>query len=307
MNRPLLALAILLPGAATAASISVNMAVWPIVDNQVVDPGETALVGISGPESVDGTNWNNIDLRGAGSSGTPTVFTTATQGGNNIDLVDSSGADSGVDMTSSGLFFANFANTSTPNQGLTGDGGLMQGFLNLSNTETISLSGMASWAPNGYKVYAVFDIGPVTRTYGVSMTDGTTSQIFWTADTAGTDADANNDGVIEWLETTATTSGTAVTDANYAVYGTFTGDTLIISGSKPTAPPSSPSTALGPSTTPPAQGDFSAPSRNKDGRPKSHCLDPPLSQALARALPISSRESFGPIRAGRISLSDHKV
>ncbi|MGB0993499.1 MAG: PEP-CTERM sorting domain-containing protein [Akkermansiaceae bacterium] len=212
-----------------AASISVNISPNATVDNQRVDAGETAFNGIADAESVDGSNWNNLSL-GTGAVGNMSIWPTLTQGGNHVDLTDSSGIDSGVNLTSSGSFYSNYANASTPNQGATGDGGLMQGYINLNSSETISLSGLAAWAPNGYKVVAAFDIGPLTRTYGVSMNDGGPTQIFWTADTAGADSDTNNDGVIGWIETTATTSGTAVSDANYAIYGTFTGDTLTISG-----------------------------------------------------------------------------
>lgn len=210
------------------ATVNINFGI-ALNDANAVDAGESSIVGISGTVAVDGSKWNNVNLRASG-AGAPTTFTAATQGGNHIDLNDSSGSDSGVDMTSDGGFYSNFGNSSSPNQSSTGDGGLLQSYLNLNSSETISLSGLATWAPNGYKVYAVFDIGAVTRTYAVTMNDGTTSQAFWTADTSGTDADAENDGIIGWIPTTATTSGTAVTDANYAVFGTFTGNLLTISG-----------------------------------------------------------------------------
>ncbi|MGB0993500.1 MAG: sialate O-acetylesterase [Akkermansiaceae bacterium] len=210
------------------ATININFGI-ALNDANAVDAGESSIVGVTGAIPVDGSKWNNVNLRASG-LGAPTMFTSSTQGGSHIDLNDSSGADSGIDMTSSGAFYSNFGNTSSPNQTSTGDGGLLQSFINLNSSESISLSGLATWAPNGYKVYAVFDIGSVTRTYAVTMNDGSTSQAFWTADTAGTDADTDNDGVIGWIPTTATTSGTAVTDANYAVFGTFTGNTLTISG-----------------------------------------------------------------------------
>lgn len=212
-----------------AASISVNFSVSATVDNQRVDAGETALVGLSGTEAVDGANWNNVSTRLTGNGGDPDTFRTSTQGGASISLIDSSGASAGVNMTSSGTFYTNYANASSPSQGATGDGGLLQGFLNLNDSETISLSGLSTWAPNGYQAYAFFDIGGASRTYGISMNDGGALEIYWVADTS-TDSDTNNDGVIDWLETSATSSGTAVTDANYASFGTFTGDTLTISG-----------------------------------------------------------------------------
>ena len=34
----------------------------------------------------------------------------------------------------------------------------MQGYINLNSSETISLVGLSTWAPNGYQVYAFFDI-----------------------------------------------------------------------------------------------------------------------------------------------------
>lgn len=224
----LLGLAALLPPG-HARSISVNMAVLPTTDAQRVDAGESSVSGIAGAESVDGANWNNIPLRTTSAAGDPTVFRSSTQGGNRIRLKDSTGADSPVEMTSAGTFYASFANTSSPNTTGTGDAALMHGYLVFNSSESISLAGLAAWAPYGYKVYAFFDIGAVTRTYGVSMTDGTVSQIFWTADST-TDADVDNNGVIEWQATAAATSGSAVADANYAVFGDFTGDTLTISG-----------------------------------------------------------------------------
>ena len=217
---------------ADAKSISVSFSPLPTTDGEAVNAGETSVVGVIGTEAVDGSKWNNVNLRNAATAGSPTTFIAATQGANHLDLIDSTGADSLVDVTSTcaaGGFYANYANTSNPNQANTGDGGLMQGLLAMLNTETVSLTGLAAWAPNGYKVYAFFDIGNATRTYGVSMSDGTLNQIFWTADTP-TDSDTNNDGIIEWKQTTATTSAAAVTDANYAVFGNFTGNTLTISG-----------------------------------------------------------------------------
>lgn len=48
---------------------------------------------------------------------------------------------------------------------------------------------------------AFFDIGPFTRTYGITMHDGGTPQAFWTADSAVTDSDPENDGAISWKQT----------------------------------------------------------------------------------------------------------
>lgn len=209
-------------------TISVNLGI-SLNDANSVDTGETSTVGIDSGLSTDGSVWNNALLRATG-AGSPTNFTTATQGGSHIDLNDSSGTDSGVNMTSSGSFYANFSNASGSNAGTTGDGGMMQSFILANSSETTSLSGLSTWAPNGYQVYVYFDIGAVNRTYGLTANDGTNSYSYFSNDTSGADSDSNNDGVINWIQTTATTSGSAVADANYAVFGTFTGDTLTISG-----------------------------------------------------------------------------
>lgn len=217
-----------LPSPVHARSINVNFAVNPVVDNQTIDADESSVVGIAGAEIVAGSGWNNVNTRNNASAGDPAFFRAATQGGNSINLKEATGSSASVLMTSTGTFSAGYANIGP--LGTTGDSALMQGYLALNGAESISLSGLAAWAPNGYKVYAFFDIGATTRTYGVSMTDGSVSQIRWTADNSSPDTDADNDGVIEWKETTATTSGSAVADANHAVYGNFTGDTLTISG-----------------------------------------------------------------------------
>jgi len=215
-----------------AKSISINFSPRPTTDAESTDAGETAVIGIPGPEAVDGSVWNQIHLRSAASAGTPTSFIAATQGGNQIQLIDSSGLASGVALKSASAangFYANYANTSHPKSALTGEGGLMQGILLFNNAESLSLSGLSAWAPQGYQVHAFFDIGSVVRTYGIAMTSGGISQSFWTADTSTSiDADVNNDGVVEWLRTSATTSSTVVGNANHAVFGDFNGDTLTI-------------------------------------------------------------------------------
>jgi hypothetical protein len=237
--RTLLITGALFPALASAASISINFT--PIAGDGVdVDADESSVIGIVGAVTVAGSGWNNIRTRPSGSLGDPDVFRSQTQGGNHIDLIGSGGTDSGVDMTSSGTFYFNFSQVSSPNQAATGDGGMMQSYLLSNSSETISLSGLAVWAPDGYKVIVFFDIGDQgPRVYGLKGTDGITSQSFFTNDTdsnsgGGVDTDANNDGIIEWKQTTATTAGTAVTDANYAVFGTFTGDTFTLSGADAT-------------------------------------------------------------------------
>jgi len=211
-----------------ADTINVNLGIT-LNDANAIGAEESSTVGIGAQLTHDGSKWNNVLLRTTG-AGAPTTFTAATQGSNHIDLNNSSGADAGVDMTSSGAFYSNFSNTSGASASATGDGGMMQSYALANSTESISLSGLSTWAPNGYKVYVYFDIGAVTRTYGFTVSDSTSSQSYFSADTAGTDADTNNDGIMNWIQTSATTSGVAVADANYAVFGSFTGNTLTISG-----------------------------------------------------------------------------
>jgi len=216
-----------LPALSTPDSLNINFGLT-LDDANRVDADESSVVGLADAKTIDGNGWNNVLLNSG--FGVPTVFTTATQSGNHIDLVDATGTDAGIDLTSSGAFYSNFGNVSSPNQASTGDAGLLQSYLLLSDLESVTLSGLSTWAPNGYKVRALFDIGPTTRTYGISMHDGGAPQVFWTADTAATDADPDNDGIMTWLETTATTEGAAVADANHALFGPFTGDTLTVSG-----------------------------------------------------------------------------
>ncbi len=212
----------------TSAAISLNFGI-ALDDANRVDADEFSVLALSGAAAVGGAGWNNALLRASG-PGAPTDFTTATQGGGHIDLIESSGSDAGVDLTSSGGFFANFANVSSPNEALTGDAGLFQSCLLLGSTESVQLTGLSAWAGNGYYARAFFDVGPITRTYGIRMDDSGSPQTFWTADSAGADADPDNDGVIGWKIASATTEGSAGADANYAVFGPFTGDTLTISG-----------------------------------------------------------------------------
>ncbi len=251
-RHPIALFLCLLPFPILAKSVGINFSTWPTVDAHAVNPGEISINGIAGTESVDGSKWNNIDLRGVDALGTPTVFTSATQGANHINLIDSTGADSAIDLTSSGAFYSNIAAVSAPNQASTGDAGLMNSYLLLSNTESVTLTGIAAWAPYGYRVRAFFDIGPFTRNYGITMHDGGAPQTFWTADSAGTDSDTNNDGSINWVETTATTEATAVADANNALFGPFTGNTLTISGISPATRAALNGLQIIPYATPPA-------------------------------------------------------
>ncbi|MDF7827043.1 hypothetical protein P4B35_23675, partial [Pontiellaceae bacterium B12227] len=197
-------------------------------DENLIDDDEASVSGLSGMMPVRGTGWTNLLLRTAG-GGEPTVFTAATQSGNQINLTDSSGQNTGVALTSDGSFFANLANVSGGNADASGDAGLLNSALFLNNTETLQFSGLSAWATNGYRVRVFFDIGNATRTYALSMSDGGGMQMFWTKDSP-VDSDLNDDGVMTWIETAATGSAEGVPDANHALFGLFTGDSLTISG-----------------------------------------------------------------------------
>ena len=218
-----------------ATSININFSAFG-ADDESVNSDETAIVGtdasdtaILGAVNVSGSGWNNIRL--GDKAGIPETFTAATQGGMHIDLIDDTGVDSGADLTSAGGNF--FANTSTAtdnatNRAAQGEGGLMQSFLLLNGNETVTISNLpSSLTANGYTAYAFFDIGVVTRTYGLTANG---SPIFWTTDTTGTDSDANEDGLIDWLQATGTTAGSATTNANYAVFPGLSGSTFTITG-----------------------------------------------------------------------------
>ncbi|MGB0993268.1 MAG: hypothetical protein ACPG32_12485, partial [Akkermansiaceae bacterium] len=235
-KTPILTLSLLSAGISISlgASISINFT-GISNDANLVNNDESSTVGITDGETHAGNLWNNVAVKSGGAAGPANTWLTTTQGGSHVDVNDSTGADSGVDITSSGTFYSNQANVSGAGKTLTGDGALMHQGLNIASTETVTLTGLAAWAPNGYRVIGYMDIGNANRTFGINMTDGGTSQTFWTDSDAGTDSDSDDDGVITWLESTATTSGTAVTNANYAVWGTFTGDTLTISGTDPTS------------------------------------------------------------------------
>lgn len=215
---------------AWGAPVSVNLGI-NLNDANAVDPGETSVVGNPDAMALDGASWNNILLQNTGSSGVPTTFITNTTGGNSITLLDAVG-NNAAELTStiaSGGGFSNFADVSSPNQATTGDGGLFQSFLNFGAAvpaETLVVSGLGSeFTDRGYKVVAFFDIGNATRTYGLKVG----SQEFWTLDNP-TDSDPDNDGVIAWNRTMATTSGTAVTNANYAVFDHLTGASFTLEG-----------------------------------------------------------------------------
>ncbi len=214
---------------AAAATISVNFGI-ALNDANAVDSDETAVVGNPDALEIAGSFWNNVLLRNSG-SGSPDVFISNTTGGNFITLNNSLGAPA-AELTSTipSGGFANFGNVSGSNATLTGTAGLFQSFLNFGATvptETLTISGLGSnVTERGYKVIAFFDIGGQTRTYGLKIGD----QQYWTNDTSAVDSDPDNDGVINWIKTTATTSGTAVANANYAVFDHLSGSSFTLEG-----------------------------------------------------------------------------
>ena len=206
-------------------------------DANTVDADETAVVGadamdtaITNAVNVSGQYWNNILLRNSG-AGTPEIFTNATQNGNTIALVDSTGTNVAT-LSSAGTFHSNFSDATTGDRTAHGETGLIQSFLNLNKNESVSISGLSSWAPNGYRVVAFFEIGTVNRTTAVQASDGTTTQSIWTKSTTTLDGDADEDGLVDWKQATGTGSATATTNGNYGVFETvFAGDTLTLTGS----------------------------------------------------------------------------
>ena len=231
MKNSTLVLTTLLASAGVSAAASISISYTGITnDANIINNDESSTIGLTGAETQTGIRWNNIAVKTGGAAGSAANWLTLTQGGAHIDVIDSSGADAGVDITSVGTFYSNQSNVSGGGKTLTGDGALMHQGLNLNNAESITLTGLSTWAPSGYKVIGFMDLGNSDRTFGIQMSDGGTSQTFWTDSDAGTDSDGDDDGVISWLQSTATTSGDAVLNANYGVYGTFTGDTLTITG-----------------------------------------------------------------------------
>lgn len=221
-----------LAATADATTISINFGIGDN-DNNTVDNNETAVNGNPHAANVSGQYWNNIELRGS-LNGQPNTFTGATQGGNSLTLIDDSGL-SAATLTSNGDLHANFAAVSNPSQGETGDGGLFHSALHLGGdshpNESVTISGLTdAFTHGGYRVIAFFDIGSLdNRTYGLNVGDGLTSASYWTHDTLA-DSDSDGDGHIEWQLTSATTSGTAVMDANYAVFDGLSGSSFTITG-----------------------------------------------------------------------------
>jgi hypothetical protein len=213
-------------------TISVNFGI-ALNDANAVNVDETAVGGNPAAQNVSGVYWNNVFLQGTGSPGIPTAFTANTQGGNSLQLIDNSGT-AAAQLTSNGSFFAGFANTSAPNQDLTGDAGLFQSYLNIGGSgapgESITVSNLSGeFTTGGYNVVVFFDLEQA-RTYGLTVTDGLRSETFWVSDLAASDADANNDGNIEWVRALGTTDLLATVGANYAVFSGFRGSSFTITG-----------------------------------------------------------------------------
>lgn len=214
-----------------AASISINFALTNNDANRV-DTNEFALVGNPYAEVVSGQHWNHVPSA-------PATFTAATQGGNAVNLRDSTGATA-AKLTSTGAFFSaatrvtslHGSDGATPQ--ITGDAGLFQSALFLGGSgnagESLTITLNNSFNFSAYRILVFFDIGGGgPRTYGLQVTDGLTASTFWTQDT-NTDSDPDNDGIMNWKQTLATTSATAVKDANYAMFDGLRGNTFTITG-----------------------------------------------------------------------------
>ena len=227
--------ALLLPALLHAASISVNFSLG-INDNNSVDIGESAVLA-PGSLALAGSAWNHLQLRSDGVAGAPTLFTSASQGGASIALRDDAGSPTAT-LTSSGTMYTQYSDaTSQANRGVTGTSGLMQSYVNLDGTESVTISGLGpAFTSRGYRVNLFFEIGdggslPLDRrVYGWRLTAGGASADVWTDDSAGTDSDANDDGVFEWIAATGTTEASATLDANYAVFTNLTASTFTLTG-----------------------------------------------------------------------------
>jgi len=238
----MLAVCVLTTGSANASVVSINFAI-STNDNNNVDADESAVTHPVG-QDIAGQYWNSALLRTSG-SGAPTAFTSATQSGNSISLLDDTGA-SVATMTSSGSFYSEFSDaTSNPNRGLIGDAGLVQSFINLNNTESITISGLADDFPGGYDVLLFNEAGDLSRTMGLRVEEGAGGNDIditqWFQSRGSVDGDADDDGYMEWIQATGLTSGTATVDGNYilveglaadsfSIYGTNNGGRAIFNG-----------------------------------------------------------------------------
>ena len=164
------------------------------------------------------------------------MLAAATTGGSAITLTNDDGnnaADLTTTLAANGGLTV-FADVSpNPARGTFGDAGMFQSLLNFGGSapgETLVVSNLSGdFTANGYSVVLYYDIGSVGRTYGHTVSDGLVSATFWTNDTAGVDSDSNGDGVMEYVLATGTTSGTATSDASYAVFTGLTADGFTVS------------------------------------------------------------------------------
>jgi len=220
-----------------AAVISVNFSIGG-GDDGSVDTNETAVVGsdaadtaISNAVNVSGAYWNNINVSSA--IGAPDILPGATQGGNSIALQDDAG-NSVATLTSSGSFWCNSsdATDNAGNRSAVGEAGLLQSALYIAASESVSVGGLAAWAPNGYRVIVFCEAGTLNRTMWIRATDGTADQtVHYSDDTnVSFDGDADEDGLADWMQATGTNSGSATLHGNYVVFApVYGGDTISIS------------------------------------------------------------------------------
>jgi len=217
-------------GSVDAATISVNMQI-STNDNNSVDADQSAVTLAAG-ENVSGQFWNAILLRD-GTAGTPTLFTAATQGGNSLSLIDGTGAAAAT-MTSVGAFYSEWSDTTDgANRGVTGEAGMVQSFVNLLDTESVTVSGLGSDFTNqAYKV-VLYSEADVNRTMGLRVIEGGGGGVdttTWFQAQATPDGDADDDGFVEWVQATGTSPSDATLRGNYVVVDGLTADSFTIEG-----------------------------------------------------------------------------
>ena len=211
---------------ATADSqISVNFNISGNDNNSV----ETAVGGLVpvGAVDVDGSGWNNVITRGSG-DGDATTLTTASP----INLIDNSTVNAAILTAAGGSFYSHFTDNvdNVANRGAFGEAGLMQSDLLLNTSESITISGLSTeYTDNGYDLFLFFG-GDLDRSYGFNVNDGTVDLDVYIDDDANPDADADDDGLIEWIAATGNTLGTATDDATYAKFADLDGSSFTISG-----------------------------------------------------------------------------
>jgi|GEM_PF-4843464 len=217
---------------ADAEVISINFNISEN-DNNSVDADESAVTLPVGRD-ISGLYWNSVELRNS-SAGTPGLFTAATQGGSSISLIDDTGA-SVASMTSVGTFHSEFSDsTDGANRGLFGEAGLVQSYVNLNNNESITITGLADDFQNGYDVVIYNEAGDIGRTMGLRVEEGPggndVDQMLWYQQQVNPDGDANDDGLVEWVETLGADAANATLHGNYSVFSGLSADSFTIYGS----------------------------------------------------------------------------